>query len=536
MDHEISAARTKAWLHDGDEIALLDVREAGQFGEGHPLFAVPLPYSRLEARIGALVPRLDTRIVLLDDADGVARRASDCLAGAGYSDVYTVAGGASAWADAGYTLYQGVNVPSKALGELVEHAWRPPTVNAATLYQWRTEGRAHLLFDARPPAEYAKMRIPGALCLPNGELAHRFPAAVSDAAIPVVVTCAGRTRSLVGVLGLQLAGITSPIHALENGTQGWVLAGHALERGNQAACYPSLSPSQARQTRERADRVLAAQGIDSVDARDVQRWREEPGRTTYLFDLRSPEEIANDPAPAFVPALSGQLVQAADQWIGVRHARLVLLDDLGLRGAIAAFWLRQLGFEVAVVRVDDTVRALVPHRAVPAPERIACIDAAEALARHARGTALLLDVRGSAACREARLAGVPWGVRPRLDRLALERSLPVYLVGEGEVAALAARECRRLGHPDVSLVAGGVDALVDAGATLSRDGNDPGAEESIDFLWFVHDRHDGNLAASRRYLAWEQGLVEQLDDEERAEFRIAARSPKSAVGPRKVTD
>jgi rhodanese-related sulfurtransferase len=30
-------------LHDRSEIALLDVREAGQFGEGHALFASPAP-------------------------------------------------------------------------------------------------------------------------------------------------------------------------------------------------------------------------------------------------------------------------------------------------------------------------------------------------------------------------------------------------------------------------------------------------------------------------------------------------------------
>ena len=37
-------------------LQFLDVREAGEFGEGHPLFAMPCPYSRLEARIAALPP------------------------------------------------------------------------------------------------------------------------------------------------------------------------------------------------------------------------------------------------------------------------------------------------------------------------------------------------------------------------------------------------------------------------------------------------------------------------------------------------
>jgi len=63
----VDASIVRAWLNDETEIALLDVREAGQFGEGHPFFATPLPYSRLEIDAPRLVPRPDTRIVLLDD-------------------------------------------------------------------------------------------------------------------------------------------------------------------------------------------------------------------------------------------------------------------------------------------------------------------------------------------------------------------------------------------------------------------------------------------------------------------------------------
>ena len=37
----------------------------------------------------------------------------------------------------------------------------------------------------------------------------------------------------------------------------------------------------------------------------------------------------------------------------------------------------------------------------------------------------------------------------------------------------------------------------------------------IDFLFFVHDRHDGNMDAARCYLKWETGLLAQLDDQER---------------------
>lgn len=43
----------------------------------------------------------------------------------------------------------------------------------------------------------------------------------------------------------------------------------------------------------------------------------------------------------------------------------------------------------------------------------------------------------------------------------------------------------------------------------------------IDFLFFVHDRHDGNKEAARRYLAWETNLIGQLDEQELATFRFA---------------
>jgi len=216
MSWEISAAEAKALVHDHAEIAFLDLREAGEFGEGHPLFAIPCPYSTLEARITALVPRRSVRVLLIDGGDGVAARAAAALEALGYREVMTVAGGAPAWAAAGYTLFQGVNVPSKTLGELAEHAWHPQTIDAETLKRWQEEGRPFRFFDARPPAEYAKMCVPGAVCLPNGELAHRFAAAVPGNSAPVVVTCAGRTRGIVGALGLRLAGIEAPIYALES--------------------------------------------------------------------------------------------------------------------------------------------------------------------------------------------------------------------------------------------------------------------------------------------------------------------------------
>lgn len=526
MSREVTAEEAKTLIHDGAEIAFLDLREAGEFGEGHPLFAIPCAYSTLEARIAALVPRRSVRVLLIDGGDGVAARGAAALQALGYGDVMTVAGGTPAWAAAGYSLFQGVNVPSKTLGELAEHAWHPKTIDAPTLKRWQVEGRRFRFFDARPPAEYAKMRVPGAICLPNGELAHRFAAAAGGEDAPVVVTCAGRTRGIVGVLGLRLAGIERPVYALENGTQGWQLAGFTLERGNTAAPYPALDSASAAATRARADAVIARRGIATVAVEEIAAWRADPARTTYLFDLRTPEEIAAAPAPAFLPALSGQLVQATDQWVGVCHARLVLLDDLGLRAAIAAFWLRQLGYEVAVARIDDALRRLPAPAAPPALPPVQDIVAGEALQAVRDGQAHFVDLRGSHAYRSGHVAGALWSIRPRLGRLPLGPATAVYLIGDDTaVTALAAGELRSLGFTEVRAVRGGQAALAAAGAAVEASPATPGPEEAIDFLFFVHDRHDGNLESSRRYLAWEQGLIAQLDAAERAAFVLSDPPP-----------
>ncbi|MEM7320768.1 MAG: rhodanese-like domain-containing protein, partial [Pseudomonadota bacterium] len=136
----VSASDLKPQLTDGKEIAFLDVREHGQYGEGHPFFCVSLPYSRLEGRAPVLVPCKAVRCVVLDDGDGVGERAARVLQRLGYLDVSVLEGGVAAWRAAGYGLFKGVNVPSKTFGELVEHELETPSVSAEELQGWMNNG------------------------------------------------------------------------------------------------------------------------------------------------------------------------------------------------------------------------------------------------------------------------------------------------------------------------------------------------------------------------------------------------------------
>ncbi|HEX9685867.1 MAG TPA: rhodanese-like domain-containing protein, partial [Burkholderiales bacterium] len=223
MIKSVTARQLKAMLRDGGEIAVLDVREAGQFGESHLLLATPLPYSRLELHAGALVPRTSTRVIVCDDGVlGVAGRAARRLGALGYTDVSVLDGGTRGWAAAGYGLFAGVNVPSKAFGELVEHACHTPRVTVRELARMRAAGEDVVILDGRPWAEYQKMSIPGGICCPNAELPYRLSGMVTNPKTRIVVNCAGRTRSIIGAQTLINFGIPNPVAALENGTQGWV--------------------------------------------------------------------------------------------------------------------------------------------------------------------------------------------------------------------------------------------------------------------------------------------------------------------------
>ena len=120
MTTEIDAPTLKAWLSDGRELALLDVREPGQFGEGASLLRGAARLQPLRARpAGARCRTRPCGSCFATAGDGVAeprgwhgpRRSATAT-----STSWPAA--SQGWKRAGYTLYAGVNVPSKTFGEL----------------------------------------------------------------------------------------------------------------------------------------------------------------------------------------------------------------------------------------------------------------------------------------------------------------------------------------------------------------------------------------------------------------------------------
>jgi rhodanese-related sulfurtransferase len=104
---QITVADVRVALTDGGEVALIDLREFGLYGEGHPFFSVNIPFSRLECDAPRLMPRRSVRCIVFDDGEGIALRGAEVLAAMGYDNLHIMEGGAPAWLAAGHTLFKG---------------------------------------------------------------------------------------------------------------------------------------------------------------------------------------------------------------------------------------------------------------------------------------------------------------------------------------------------------------------------------------------------------------------------------------------
>lgn len=520
---DIDSHTLKGWLHDGGEIALLDVREHGQYGESHLFYAAPVPFSRLEADIARLAPRRDARVVVYDagDDDDVAARAAAALRAVGYTQVHRLAGGIAQWQRDGYAAFAGVNVPSKTFGELAEEVFHTPRISAAELAERQRRGDDLIVLDGRPYAEYQKMSIPGGICCPNGELALRAHGLAPDPKTTIVVNCAGRTRSIIGAQTLINLGVPNPVYALENGTQGWYLADFELDHGASRRYEDAVAAADISALAQRSAGLAERHGVPWVNAAQVRSWLADTGRSTFLCDVRSAEEYAQGSLPGAQHTPGGQLIQATDQYVAVRGARIVVFDGEGVRAPVVASWLRQMGWDASVLQegVGADLQAAVAPIAEP-PVKV--LDDAALAAALAAG-AQLIDIRPSMRYRAQHIAGAQWAIRPRFASLALDPARPLVLLAEElAVAAWAAADLRARGARDVAANLGTAAGWSAAGIALESTPSTPADRDCIDYLFFVHDRHDGNKAAARQYLAWETNLVKQIDARERAAYRFPA--------------
>ena len=521
----IDAQTLRGWIQDGQELALLDAREDGEFGAEHLFWAIPCGLSRRETRARALLPRLSTRICCTDDGRGLAEQLAAWLESIGCTDVSVLKGGTKTWAAAGYVVFSGMNVPSKAFGEWVEHHYGTESVDAPELDAWIKSGKDMVVLDSRTQEEFTRMSIPTGISVPGGELAYRIGDIAPNPDTLVVVNCAGRTRSIMGAESLRRAGIPNKVVALRNGTMGWDLAGLTCEHGRTDRFKPG-TPATAELALQRATNFAIEAGVRTISPAQLAAFEADASRTLYVLDVRDPPEFRAGHRTGSVSAPGGQLVQATDTWVGVRNARIVLLCDTGARARMSAAWLRLMGHQdvfvveggLDAVRTGGTSRATVSEFTQP----VSTIDVAGLAAILAGGTAVI-DLSRSVDFRDGHIPDAHWGVRTRLAPLkpTLQAAKQVVIASpDGEAARLAVPEVRALAGKEPHVLTGGTAAWKAAGQPLEKNRLIPADEDCIDFYLRPYDRNSGVEEAMNAYLSWEIDLVHEIEKDGTVRFGV----------------
>jgi len=537
VDRSLSVQQVKTMLKSGEVFAFFDVREEGEFStQGHPLFATPLPLSRLEPRAFALLPDPKTRIVLMDSGEeaqdpkgnGRAERAAAKLGQLGYGNVAVMSGGLRAWRDAGHEVFTGVNVPSKAFGEVVEHDNDTPRIDAADLQKLVDAKTDLVILDSRPLPEFTNMSIPGGVDCPGAELVYRVKDFAPNPNTLVVVNCAGRTRSIIGAQSLINAGLPNKVMALKNGTMGWHLAGLKVARGETRSFGPQ-GPEAAAFAQGAAATIAQRMGIRKIDMAGLKAL-EAKGQPLYRLDVRDPAEYARGHLKGFRHAAGGQLVQATDQYVGARNATIVLHDNDGVRATMTAHWLLQMGWKETYVLDHKPAAGEVTTEAEPRfPPGFAMPEPATVSPSEMDG-ALVIDLDTSLRYRDGHVPGAWFAVRANLARTIPEMlkkqsgAKRIVLVSpDGEIAALAAPEAQAAaGGLPVAVLAGGMKAWRDAKLPIET-GHTRMADPPTDVWYRPYDFKEDVEAAMRQYLDWEVDLVPQVKRDGDATFDVFRR-------------
>jgi len=226
-----------------------------------------------------------------------------------------------------------------------------------------------------------------------------------------------------------------------------------------------------------------------------------------------------------VMAPGGQLVQETDSWLGVWGARVVLVDDTGVRARMTASWLRRMGWDAVVL--DGGLAGVELERGTPAlrsdifplagPEP-AAVQPSELQA----SPAAVVDLALSRHHRQGHLPGAWFAIRARLaealEKLPAQGNL-VLTSEDATIARYAAAELRT--RRPVKVLSGGTAAWKAQGLPLET-GMGPLATEPDDVSISARDRPPSERERyMREYLAWEVDLVNQIARDTDCRFRLA---------------
>ena len=522
MKLKITPETVRSWISDKEEVAFIDVREIGQHTNGHPFFSISIPYSLFEFNIKILVPNKQTRVILIDNNNGISDLVYNIAHQMGYSNISIIEGGVEEWVSAGYKLFDGINVPSKSFGELIEKYFHTPSITAKELAQKQKNNENYIVIDGRPFLEYNKMSIPKSICCPNAELFYRVSSHIKDMNTEIIINCAGRTRSIIGAQTLINFGIKNKVKALENGTQGWFLSELSLEHNKNKYLEVLPNDIETQQLQNKVLKLTNDLNIDLIDLKKAQELIIDKKKSTFIFDVTTSKTISTKPGTIMnVPG--GQLIQATDKYIGVWKATVILVDDGDLiRAGTTSFWLKKMGYEVYILK-EGLLKAQTLKFTKEIDHKLIDLDFINLEDLVKIKKQILYDIRSSKDFCKMRIKNSIWLNRAHLYRKKTKTDDPIIIITDNlEKASLIVKDLKqkdkgaiikvyKWNQNEITSYPSVIDVTIE---TLSEQNN-------IDFNFHTHMRHDGNKEHAKQYLEWEINLVSKMDKQELSFFKLS---------------
>jgi len=517
MTLKINAETLKSWLSDKDEIAFIDVREIGQHTKGHPFFSISIPYSLFELNLEILIPNKKTKMILLDQNDGISILAYKAATLIGYSNIFILEEGVNGWINYGYKLFDGINVPSKSFGELIEKHFHTPSITAKELNEKQKNNENCIVIDGRPFDEYQNMSIPNSICCPNGELAYSVSSHVKDINTEIIINCAGRTRSIIGAQTLIDLGISNKVKALENGTQGWFLSDLCLDHNKNYFLDVRPDDTELKKIQNKIFKLLIKHSINLIDFSKAQELILDKNKSTFIFNVTNSNKNMN--SIRHVPG--GQLVQATDKYIGVWKATVILVDDGDLiRAGTTAIWLKKMGYQVHVLKKGININELKFKNKFPLKEKKLNIFEIEKF-NNFKNT-ILYDIRSSENFMKIRIKNSIWLNRANLRKVKIKKQQQIIIItDEFDKARLVINDIEEMNLGCViSLYKWKENELINHSNIIDNKPILFPKKDCIDFNFHTYKRHKGSKSHANQYLKWEIGLINKMDKQELSFFNI----------------
>jgi len=530
------------------EICLLDVRYQEEFTQEQIIASINIPFDTLDIEVSLRAPNQSVPIVIVAGDEVTATAAADLLMRLGYKDVGILKDGIRAWKDQGHPVFQDMNAESKAFGEFVEHAYDTPNIGPEELFEALQNNWDGVIIDCRPTREHVFSHIPGAIHIPGGDIFQKLEQVTGNENRPVVVHCGGRTRGIIAAQGVVNAGFRNPVQVLTNGTMGWHLCGYELEHGMNAAPVDEKSNNAAGGSSPIYENKLESLNVTELDLAALQEMiADRDKRSVFVFDLR-PQDAPGANTSVARHVTAGQLLQATDQFVGVRGARVVLVDDDVVRAKITASWLQQMGWRDAYTHMIEADTGKILNAIAPkenAYTNVERIDVAKSKKLVKQGNATIIDVSQSHEYLAGHIPGAGFCPRGQLPKIiaGLQDSFEIFIITAKNLElSLAAANDMLAENLKILALENGNDAWTAVGENLSigaerllgqtpwlNEGFARAVEEKRGLVKYFVDwelerffdpvKTESIDDAMKKYLKWEIDLVEDWKRDPSLKFK-----------------